>query len=701
MISGYNRWMNEKHWVWMTVFSCVPLLAFKEEKPMNLLNLGKKIMNGKMTFFFIAVVLFWLKSYGSYLTEFNLGIQNDMQRFLLFFNPISSALFFLGIGLLFKGRKQYIVTIIIDLILTIVLYANVVFYRFFNDFLTVPLIFQTKNFGEVSGSAAALMKPHDVLYFADILLLIALVVFRVVKPHERLAWRKVGTVFAAAVVFFAVNLGLAEADRPQLLKRAFDRNYLVKYLGAYNYTIYDIIQNVRSSAQRAMADSNDVTDVLNYTKANYTEPNPKYFGKAKGDNVIFISLESLQNFLIDYKMPGTNEYVMPFLHSLTTDDHTFYFKNFFHQTGQGKTSDAEFMMENSLFPLPQGSVFYTKAENTYEATPAILKSRGYTSAVFHGNYKSFWNRDVMYKSLGFDKFFDARYYDMQPDHVINYGMEDKPFFKESMPLLKGLKQPFYTKFITLSNHFDFRLDKEDIDFPPGDFGDGVVNRYFQTAHYLDEAIEQFFNDLKASGLYDKTIIIMYGDHYGISENHNKAMSKVLGTEITPFVNAQLQRVPLFIHVPQLKSPGKPIDTYGGEIDVRPTLLHLLGIDTKNYIEFGSDLLSPHHRDIVPFRNGDFVTTHYTYVKGKCYDNATGEAVDKKQCAPYDKIAKKELELSDKVVYSDLLRFYKPKGFVPVDKDKIDYRREVQDKDMPPSSLPNYGQGQQETATDNH
>lgn len=656
---------------------------------MSLLNIIKKIMNRKMTFFFIAVVLFWAKSYLAYLTEFNLGIQNDMQRFLLFLNPSSSALFFLGIALLFKGRKQYIIMIIVDFIMTFILFANIVFYRFFNDFLTVPLLFQTKNFGEVSGSAQALMEPHDILYFLDIIILIALVAFKVVKPHERLKWRTVGSVFSAAIIFFAVNLGLAEADRPQLLSRAFDRNYLVKYLGAYNYTIYDIIENVRSSAQRAMADSSDIDDVLNYTKSNYTEPNKKYFGKAQGDNVIYISLESLQNFMIDYKLNG--QYVMPFLHSLTTDDHTFYFDNFFHQTGQGKTSDAEFLMENSLFPLSQGSVFYTKAQNTYEAAPEILKSKGYTSAVFHGNYKSFWNRDVMYKSLGYDKFFDARYYDMQPDNVINYGMEDKPYFKESMPMLNGLKQPFYTKFITLSNHFDFKLNPGDTDFPAGDFGDGVVNRYFQTAHYLDEALQQFFTDLKASGLYDHTIIIMYGDHYGISENHNKAMSKVMNTPITPYENAQLQRVPLFIHVPQVKSPGKPMDTYGGEVDVRPTLMHLLGIDTKDYVHFGSDLLSPQHRQVVPFRDGDFVTPSYTSVKGICYANPTGEKVDSKECATYDDIAKKELEMSDKVVDSDLLRFYKPNGFVPVDKSKIDYRREIQDKDMPANSLPHYDQ----------
>ena len=132
---------------------------------------------------------------------------------------------------------------------------------------------------------------------------------------------------------------------------------------------------------------------------------------------------------------------------------------------KGKTSDAEFLMENSLYPMAQGAVFVNKAQNTYQAMPAILKGQGYSSAVLHGNYKTFWNRNVMYKAFGYDQFFDAEYYSMSDENTKNYGMKDKPFFKESIPLLESLKQPFYTKFISLSNHFPFEMDPEDTRFP--------------------------------------------------------------------------------------------------------------------------------------------------------------------------------------------------------------------------------------------
>lgn len=634
-------------------------------------KLLKKLEYSNLVFFAIAVILFWIKTYAAYQSEFKLGIDNNLQKFLLAINPISSALFFIGLALLSKKHTKKIM-IVINFLLSFVLYANIVYYRFFNDFITVPVLMQAKsNAGQLGDSANSLMNLLDIFYFTDtiVLIVLALTVFKKAVSKTRKSYQ---VVLLLSVSTFLFNLGLAEKDRPQLLSRSFDRNYLVKYLGAYNFTIYDAIQNIRTSSERAMASSSDITNIQNYRTAHYAAPNPVYFGKAKGKNVIYVSLESFQNFMIDYKMPDGQE-VTPFLNSLAHDGSTFYFDNFYHQTGQGKTSDAEFLMENSLYPLGQGAVFVNKAQNTYQATPAILGQQGYLSAVFHGNYKTFWNRNVMYKALGYDQFYDAEYYDMNtPGNTKNYGMKDKPFFQESMPMLEGLKKPFYTKFISLSNHFPFEMDQEDTNFPAGDFGDSVVNNYFQSAHYMDEALKQFFDALKADGLYDNTVIVLYGDHYGLSENHNTAMAKVLGVpKITPAINAQLQEVPLYIHVPGVK--GGVQHQYGGEVDVRPTVLHLLGIDTKDYIEFGSDLLSKNRRNWTLFRNGDFVSPGVTAIGEKYYNPVTGELLpDQKAYKSISNEVTTELQVSDEVVNKDLLRFYTPQGFKPINPNAYSY-----------------------------
>lgn len=633
---------------------------------------GQSMFNKYIAFFFIAVILLWMKTYLAQFTQFDLGIENSLQKFLLFLNPLGSSLLFLGFATLFKGRKKYSWLIIIYFLLSFLLYANILYYRFFNDYITLPVLTQTQNFGDVSSSVVSLLKPYDMLFFIDFILLIGLLSFKFVKIEVKDVDRskRIG-LLTLALGISCLNLALAEKDRPQLLTRGFDRNYIVKYLGMYNYTLYDAVQSSKASAQRVLADSNDITEVINYTKSNHAEPNPKYFGKGKGMNVIYLHLESIQNFLIDYELNG--EEVTPFLNSLTREENTLYFNNFFHQTAQGKTADAEFIIENSLYGLPQGSAFTTKGLNTYQAAPAILGQQGYTSAVFHSNDGSFWNRNEIYKSFGYNKFFDQRYYDMKPENITDYGLMDKPFYEESIPLLESLPQPFYTKFIPVTHHYPYQISEELATIAPHTTGDRTVDGYFQTARYADEALERFFEYLKESGLYDNSIIIMYGDHYGNSANRNDAMEQVLGKEITPFESAGLQRVPLFIRVPGIE--GGVNHEYGGQIDVLPTLLHILGIDTKDFVQFGTDLLSKQHDDLVPFRKGDFVSSTITSINGKFYDSKTGLLLEEKRIAEgenYKKMAEEKLAMSDKVVNGDLLRFYTPRNFIPVDRSQYNY-----------------------------
>ena len=174
---------------------------------------------------------------------------------------------------------------------------------------------------------------------------------------------------------------------------------------------------------------------------------------------------------------------------------------------------------------------------------------------------------------------------------------------------------------------------------------------------------------------------MYGDHYGISENHNKAMEQVLGKEITDFDSAGLQRVPFFIRVPGIE--GGVNHEYGGQIDILPTVLHLLGIDTKDYVQFGTDLLSEQHDDLVPFRDGSFMSPTISSVDGKFYDSTTGLEIDEtrvEEAMNLQTIVENKLALSDKVVNGDLLRFYTPGNFTPIERTQYNYNPSQDDEE---------------------
>jgi len=125
-------------------------------------------------FFFIAVVLFTIKTYIGYRVEFNLGIENGLQQFLLFINPISSAILFFGLALLARGKKSFKWIIRLNLLMSLWLFFNIVYYRSFTDFITLPTLTQVQNAGDLGPSILELFKGHDVFYFLDTVLLIVL-----------------------------------------------------------------------------------------------------------------------------------------------------------------------------------------------------------------------------------------------------------------------------------------------------------------------------------------------------------------------------------------------------------------------------------------------------------------------------------------------------------------------------------------------
>lgn len=635
----------------------------------------------KLGFFTVVVVFFWVKTYLTYITKFNLGVVGPMQKFLLLINPLPTAMLLIGIGLFFKGRKSYWIMVIIDFLLSLWLFSNILYYREFSDFLSTSIIKTSGSTSDNLGkSIAGITKGTDFLVFLDVVIIVLLIAFKVFKIDVRRLKLKISLLIEGlAVVLIGTNLTMAQKDRPGLLTRTFDNNYIVKYLGLNSFAVYDGVKTAQSNAIMAKANHSDLKTVQSYIKKNYIAPNPEYYGVAKNKNVLVIHLESFQQFLIDYKWHGKE--VTPNLNKLYHANDTISFDNFFNQVGQGKTSDAEMMLENSIFGLQSGSAMSSYGtSNTFESAPAILgQQAGYTSAVMHGGAGSFWNRDNAYKSFGYDYFMPLSYYQNKKGYYLGYGIKDKLFFDQSIKYIEHLPQPFYLKMITVTNHYPYDLDKKNQSIDKTDTGDKTVDGYVQTAHYLDEAIGELMSYLKKSGLEKNTLIMLYGDHYGISGNHHKASAQLLNKDsFNNFDNLQFQRVPLMFHMPGLK--GGINHTYGGEIDVRPTLFNLLGINDQNMIQFGHSLLAKNAPQIVAQRNGDFITPKYSKVEGSYYYTKSGKRVIhpskkvKAQLASISNTVTTELSLSDRVITGNLLRFYKPNGFKYVKRKNYSYKK---------------------------
>lgn len=648
-------------------------------------------MSTRLGFVLTLLLLYWFKTMWAYSVDFNLDIQGPYQIFLAVINPLPISLLFIGLALYIKRTKLfYSLAFGIYLLLFIWLISNSIYYREFTDFVTVNTMLASSKVSAGLGAAALeLFRPWDVIYILDFPILAFFFFKKWIRMDNRPFNKRASfAVTSLSAMLFSANLFLAEIDRPELLTRGFSNYYVVRALGLPAFLGYSANQTYAANKERSKASEADLKPVEEYIQQHYAKANPEYFGMAKGRNVIYIHLESFQQFLIDYKLiVDDKEYeVTPFLNSLYHSKETFAFSNVFNQVKAGKTSDAETMIETGLFGLNQGSFMVNYGgTNTQQAAPFILSKNGYnSSAVFHGNAGSFWNRNTAYKQWGYNYFFDASYFTKQnSSNSFQYGLNDKYMLKDSIKYLERLQQPFYTKFITVSNHYPYTtsLSGDDLGFPLAKTQDETINGYFATANYLDSSIKAFFDYLKESGLYKNSIIVLYGDHYGISNSRNPALAPLLGKNSetwSSYDNAMLQRVPYMVVVPGMDKGGI-IDTYGGEIDMLPTLEHLLGIESNKFLQVGQDMLSPEHDQIVAFRSANyFVTPEYTSYSGRTYYTKTGEEItnpDEKTKEELDKIreaANLQLKISDSIQTGDLLRFFKGNDLGKVNPEDYSY-----------------------------
>ncbi|MBW8008950.1 LTA synthase family protein [Lactobacillus helveticus] len=654
-------------------------------------NMKKKISNFIQTrtgFLVLLVFYFWIKYIFAAYFDFNLGLSDPYQHIIMWLSPIGTAVILISIGFYIpKPIISYIAMLIMDFANTALLFANIIYYRQFTDFLTIKTM---TNAGKVSQglgkSTVALLHPSDILIWIDLIVIIILLVIHKIRIDQKSYGLSTPiAITSVGALITTLNIFLAETSRPRLLRNTFDRSYVVKYLGIDAFTAYNGFKSAQNVQVTKNANASDLNDILNFTKKTYAAPSSAYFGVEKNKNVIVIHLESFQQFLINLKVNGKE--VTPFLNLLYRNKHTLSFDNFYHQVGLGRTSDAENMLETSTYGISDGSLFTSLgSENTFQAAPQILRQDGYTSAVFHGNVGTFWNRNDVYKNMGYNYFFDKNYYSSQTKDSSGYGLKDKLLFAESIKYLEQMQQPFYAKFITVTNHIPFELDKEDRDpnFQTTKTRDQTINNYFETAHYLDEAVHEFFNYLKASGLYKNSMIVIYGDHYGLSNSENETLAPIINESAdtwNTYNNVQMQRVPFMIHANNLK--GKISHEIAGEIDVLPTLLHLLGINNKGYVQFGNDMLSPHRQNWIVLRNGTIISSKYIIVgdkgiKGTVYNRINGRQIinfspqEKKEITTLAKKAKDSLHYSDLLNNHNLLRFYTPAGFVPVDPTQFNY-----------------------------
>ena len=292
-------------------------------------------------------------------------------------------------------------------------------------------------------------------------------------------------------------------------------------------------------------------------------------------NVLILQVESLDKWVIDHSVDGRE--VMPNLRRLKAE--SLYFDNFYAQRGGGGSSDAELAALTSLLPQEYAAL----RSPTLRFVPSlarVLASHGYHAIGMHGFTGKFWYRTDAYRNLGFHRFADQKSY---AGEAQGWHSKDLPFLEQSLAMLKALPKPFFAYLITMQSHGPYRNYSEaTLPFQPG--RPDLLEHYLRSMHEVDAAIGVFWEGLRASGLLEDTIVLLYADHDS-------------GAKETGCLH---KCVPLLMQAPGVQAGVNP--TLGSHLDIAPTVFALLGLAEPSDAWLGASLLSPGPREI-PFPDG--------------------------------------------------------------------------------------------------
>lgn len=559
---------------------------------------------------------------------------------------------------LLPRRMRFACALVLDFAFSALIVTDLLHLRFYSDLFTFHNFGLSWQVGDVSDSVFALLSPRDALYFCDIpfffvyyLLaarLRAAPVFGALSP-KRAAASCAALVLSLGV--FAAMLYGYDKRMPNALAAMWDRPAVCCNVGAMAYHAADVRNVLRESFGRKKLSEDEIAaaaEEFAAFRAKLAPPYPAAFGAARGKNLIMIQAESLQSFAVGLRVNGRE--VTPNLNRFARE--ASFAGDLYVQTGLGNSADAEFLANAGLYPARSGVAYVRFADRSYDALPRLLRARGYAALAMHGDRAGFWNRAHMYPALGFERFVSKKDYDV--DEVFGLGLSDGSFFRQSLAMLEAQARPFYAFLVTLSSHYPFGFPEllKAAAFDQGDEAEGAILRsYLAAIHYFDREFGKFIDGLKSSGLYDESVIILYGDHAAIPKWDAASLEKLLGKGLDDERSWRaVNTVPLMVRVPGAATLPHVRGRALGQIDIPATAASLLGVEFSS--GFGRNIFAPEPTSApVIFRNGDYVSggTLVEPAKRAAVDLADGRGRDYLPFAGMSSECARELALSDKIL----------------------------------------------------
>jgi lipoteichoic acid synthase len=496
-----------------------------------------------------------------------------------FFPSAGTILIFMAPSLLLENeRLKFLSLYLLDFAFSVLFVSQALYIKYFDDFASVYSLAQAHQVWAILDMIKG-MVGAEILFVVDLVFPPVLFLGMRAKYSYTFAEKmRLFLLLCAAGLCLNFNpLTYSIRKHDNFFKSFMYRRVFVEHMGVINFQAFDIYSYLRTKIGKALVTQSDVDTVTNWVRGwEMRNTKNSLTGTGKGRNLIFIQVESLQNFVIGKKYNGHE--ITPVMNKLAREG--IYFRNIFDQTAAGNSSDAEFLANASLYPASRGAVSFLYPENSFDSLPKILRSYGYSTTSMLAYTKQFWNFSVFDKGMGFERrFYEG---DFIMTEGIGWGLSDKEFFRQSIDKIRTLPAPFYVLLRTLSTHAAFAYVTEKHDhFPLGALATDAIGYYMRSMHYVDSAIGLFLNKLSENNLLSNSVIVIYGDHRA-----RLPQRELMKIRVNDF--QENRKIPLIISLPGRKA-GVLSSTFGGLIDVAPTVCNILGVDLSDKFFLGKDL----------------------------------------------------------------------------------------------------------------
>lgn len=627
----------------------------------DLINVLKKcinkIVNSELIIIFTGILLFAKMALFYKETIY----QADVIEIDIIAKTFIFSMFIVTFLFIFKNKLRFALSFIVNIFFSILMFADNLYYNYSTSLISVSQISNIQYSEQIATAIKDLLSISQILYFIDILIFIILLITKFIKI-EKIKERN----WKPAIIYTTIMVAIFSSTIQSYVVEAqtckYNKKMQLEKGTLYTFHYLDVQSNINLKKTAKYTNKQDVLNAYDNLKSDYKNKyeNDVYnlYGIAKGKNVILLQLESFQNYLLNKTINGKE--ITPNLNRFI--DENIEISNMMSQS-YSTTADSEHSVISSLYPLENGMAFAQYSNTKYDDIFGMYKNYDYYNIYMHGNDGAFWNRRNVYKLLQVDELDFIESFD-ENSELINEWLSDETLYKQAVQKLSNAQTPFFANIVSASSHNAFDLpglenkyDKVSIDV--GKYKNTYFGDYLEAINYADYAFGIFIDELKASGLYDDTVIFVFGDHYGV-QMYNEEMLEFIKENDHEYNNVETEIN--YVNVAcGVKIPGvdkMKITKTVSKLDIKPTLSYICGLEDG--ISLGTNIFV--NKDFACLYNGIIITDEY-YYNGDWYNRANGEKInidniddnEREKIDYYINSMDQELTISNSIVLNNLLK----------------------------------------------